>query len=138
MRYILLDDNINKYKYTKSRICKIFIENNEWTAFDIRLCEHVPYSQRNTILLKYIENKNIKYDKYIKTRKINLFNKKWWNDNGDEDDINIYITYQKTLINEREIKMIINESCDLLDNVIKDKHKVNIFYKYQPSIKSMI
>ena len=94
MRYILLDDNINKYNYTKSRICDIFINNNEWTPYDIRMCEHVPYSQRGTILSKYIENKNNKYNEYIKTENINLFNNKWWN-NDKSDAINVYLTYQK-------------------------------------------
>ena len=138
MRYILLDDNIDKYKYTKKRICNIFIENNEWTPFDIRLCEHISYSQRDIILNKYIEKKKIKYNEYIKSKNICLFNNKWWDKSNTINNINTYITYQKTLINENEINNIIYESYDLLDNDIKNDCNIKLYYKYQPSIQSLL
>ena len=139
MRYILLDDDIIKYKYTKSRICNIFIENNEWTPVDLRLCEHISYSQRDKILKKYMENKDKKYNEYIKMNKINLFDNKWW-DKKDDDKINInsYLTYQKTLIDEREIQNIINNSFNYLHEKIKDKYQLKLFYKYQQPIRSLL
>ena len=138
MRYILLDDNIEKYKFTKSRICDIIINNNEWTPVDIRLCEHIPYSQRNNILEKYLERKNIKYKQYIKTENIYLFDNKWWDESDNIININTYITYQKTLINEYELKQIVNESFGFLHEDIKSDYKVNIYYHYQQPIRSLL
>ena len=72
-----------------------------------------------------------------------MFNNKWWKnkykyDNNDKQDINLYLTYQKTLIDERQINQIIMESYNLLNEQIRNKNKINIYYKYQQSLKNMI
>ena len=105
---------------------------------DIRLCEHLSYSKRINYINKYLILKQIKYQKYIKTRKIYLFNNKWWDNNNGINNINLYMTYQKTLINEKEINGIILKSNKLLNDNIKNNHKVQLYYKYQQPIGKLI
>ena len=61
MRYIIIDDNIYKYKQTKKKICGILINNNEWTSYDIRKCQHLNYSKREEYINNKIKIKDIKY-----------------------------------------------------------------------------
>ena len=102
------------------------------------ICEHIPYSQRDIILNKYIERKKNKYNEYIKSDEIHLYNNKWWDNDDKLIDINAYITYQKTLIDERKLKQILNESYNILDGDIKNKYGINLFFKYQQSLNSML
>ena len=45
---------------------------------------------------------------------------------------NEYITYQKTMVNDNDIKQLINDSINILPDIIKDNIKVNLYYRYQP------
>ena len=137
MRYIIIDDDILKYKYTKGRICNILIKHNEWNPVDIRLCEHLSYSKRMKFINKYLDLKQIKYQEYIKMKKIYLFDNKWWN-NDNSNNINTYITYQKTLINEKKINKIIYDSYNLLNENIKNNYNIKLYYKYQQPIGKLI
>ena len=142
MRYIIIDDNKIKYNKTKQRICKILIDNNEWTSYDIRKCQHLSYSKRMEFIDKYIMMKNIKYQEYIKTKNITLLDNKWWkkkqNEIENKNEINLYLTYQKTLIDENKIKQIVYDAYNLLNENIKNKTKINIYYKYQQSLKDIM
>ena len=139
MRYIIIDDNIIKYKNTKKRICNILINHNEWTAVDIRFCEHLSYTNRNKFIKNYIKLKNVKYNEYIKTKQVTLFNNKWWKDKYDKNEnINLYITYQKTLIDEKQINKILLDSYKLLDQNLKNNYQIKLYYNYQQSIKNLL
>ena len=137
-RYIIIEDNINKYKLTKTRIINILINNNEWTSYDIRKCVHLKYRDRFKFIDNYINNKQNKYNKYTDLKKITLLNKEWYKIIDNKQIINNYITYQKTMINDKMLKIEINDAVEELPDDIKDEIKVNIFYKYQPSLKEYI
>ena len=75
----------------------------------------------------------------MKMKDICLYDKNWWNkDNNNKEEINFYITYQKTYIDEKRIIKIIKECEDILSNEIKDNYNINIFYRYQPPLKAYI
>ena len=48
------------------------------------------------------------------------------------------MTYQKTLVNEKEINQIINNAYKLLHNNFRENYKINLYFKYQKSMKAMI
>ena len=139
-RYITIDDAFDKYKQTKKRICNILINNNEWTPIDIRKCEHVSYSKRTELINNYLKKKQLKYNAYINTNNISILDKNWWckNANNNKNDINTYLTYQKTLIDEKEISQIIMHSEKLLHENISKDNKIKLYFKYQQPIRSML
>ena len=117
------------------------------------------YKNRNKYIKKYLLNKDIKYKKYINTKKIDIFNNKWWKINNNNNIIktsttspsidiqskpkdNYIITYQKTLINDKEIRSIINKSNNILPSILKNNNSLygsyNLYYKYQPTINYYI
>ena len=69
------------------------------------------------------------------TNKFYLFNNKWFlNDNIQQ--INTYLTYQKTLVDEKEIEKVLRDAEQILHPEIR--HKINIFYKYQQTIRRLL
>ena len=66
---------------------------------------------------------------------ININNKNWWNKTKEITEINGYLTYQKTLCDELEINQIMAECMNELPEELRNKYKINIYYRYQPPIK---
>ena len=138
-RYIIINSNYNDYLNMKRMVFNAFI-NNEWTNYDLRKIEHLKYKQRDNLIDKYKIKKNYKYNKYIQESKLYLVNKTWWKEDLKDDvkEFNYYITYQKTLIKEKEINYIISDSLNCFNNDLVNKIKNNIYFNYQPAIKNYI
>ena len=130
----------NEYINTKKKIIKILLSNG-WNAYDIRKCQHIKYNSRDKLLSDYEEKNKLKINAYLKTEKLYLFDKKWWmkynniNNNNDETKL-LFITFQKQLIDNKEIHQLINHG---MNNLPKElHHKYQIYYKYQPNLLQSI
>ena len=138
-RYIVINSNYKNYKKTKKKIYNIFIETNEWTPYDIRHTQHIKFSKRIDFLNKYQQRKKIKENKYINSNQITLNNNKWWDNNNDKkSQINTYLTYQKTLCDEKAINSIIKNAEKYIPPDIKNISKLNLYFKYQPPLKAYL
>ena len=141
-RYIIINSRFIDYLNMKKLIFSILL-NNEWTGYDLRKVEHLKYQQRMELINKYIIRKEYKYNKYINENKLYILDKNWWTKDLDlkEFEYNYYITYQKTLIHEKKINFILNDSLNYfkdIDDIDIFKMKNNIYFKYQPAIKNYI
>ena len=65
--------------------------------------------------------------------------KNWWKKKENEfDEFDYFILYQKTLIDEKKINYIINNSKNYFENDRLINIKNNLYFKYQPAIKNYI
>ena len=116
----------------------------EWTGYDIRKCIHPRYEDRKMFLTSYVTAKNIKTAKYAAMVKVHLLQKDWYKntsnnlDNDDEEELisNVFMTYQKTYFDDHEIKSLIRQAQDELPETLRKRFRLNIYYKYQPSVKA--
>ena len=139
-RHIIINSEYNNYKQMKKEIFSTLITNNEWTPYDLRKVEHLKYNRRGEMLNKYSIKKKMKYNEYINMNKLTLHDKNWWSINQDNKrkENNFYITYQKTLIDEKEINKIITECEKELPQEIMNEYKINLFYRYQSPLKAYL
>ncbi len=137
-RYIICNNCEEDYINTKKLMFKTLIECNEWTQYDLRHIKHLHYNQKEQLLDKYLVKSNKKLMKYVTNNNgIWLFDKLWWN-KPIIKSINSYMTYQKSIINEKELNRIIYQAYDILPSYVTDDLELNIYYKYQKNIKSLI
>ena len=134
-RYIIINSKKEDYIKQKQSLYQQLIAKNEWTGYDLRKTEHLKYSQRDDYLQKYQEKKRRKIQKYINMKAITLFDHKWWNDEVQKKDINQYITYQKTMIDEKKINQILRQCKNELPSEVTDEYDIKIYYKYQKPLK---
>ncbi len=114
------------------------ISCNEWTSYDLRKIEHLDWNSKPQLLEKYITKRDQKMNLYVADSfKINLYDKKWWS-KALKVQLNGYLTYQKTIINEKELNKLTYSSFDILPNELTDDIDVNIYYRYQKKIKDLI
>ena len=135
-RYIIINPLPKDYTAQKRRVCEIFMRN-EWTGFDLRKARHLKHSDRARYLARYAARKAAKYRSYANMYKISLYDRYWFRiDESEPDavDINLYMTYQKTLIDEKAIKRILYKSTTLLPDKIQERFSFNLYHKYQPNL----
>ena len=140
-RYIVINDTKETYLEAKKLVCETLLRG-EWTEYDIRRCRHPKYEDRDRLLETYITTKTSKLARYRAMVKLHLLDSKWFKnvpDNSrDSSNTKItstcYLKYQKTLINDQELRAIINQAIDQLPDEIKNVFDYNLFYKYQPSV----
>ena len=82
------------------------------TNYHIRKCEHLKYNQRNKLIYNYKIKNNYKINKYVKMKKLDLLNSKWWtiteenkNQNRNKNK-NINNNNNKNNKNEQIIKLL--------------------------------
>jgi hypothetical protein len=145
-RYIIINDTKEKYLESKRIVCDTLIRG-EWLPRDIRRCRHPKYEDRNRLLRSYTTTKVSKLAKYESMVKLHLLDSKWYKNvsstsTNDSDDEQIsstcYVKYQKTLIDDRELRAICAKAKDLLPDEIKNSFTLNLFYKYQPSVSKYV
>ncbi len=136
-RYIIINDNKDDYIHTKQLMFNALIEKNEWSPYDLRNISHLDFSMKNQLLDKYINKNKIKHDKYINNNHIHLYSKKWWC-KSLTTPLNVYLTYQKTIINEKELNNIVNKANKIIPFDIRNEFDMNIYYKYQKPISKYI
>ena len=68
---------------------------------------------------------------------IDLYDRYWFRIDETEVDavrINVYMTYQKTLVDEKALKRTIYKSNTRLPVQIQDLFSFNLYFKYQPNL----
>ena len=134
-RYICIADTPRKYLTAKRIVCATLV-CGEWTPADIRRSRHPSFDQRAEMIQTYRANRLYKLKRYANMVKLHLFNKKWvrGKDENATPPTNFYATYQKTFIDDRQIRAIIDESLQIAPEQIRQAFDYNIYYRYQPSI----
>ena len=134
-RYICIADTPRKFLTAKRIVCETLL-SGEWTPADIRRSRHPSFDQRAKMIETYRANRAYKLKRYANMVKLHLFEKKWFRvkDENATPTTNFYVTYQKTFIDDRQIRAIIDESLQIAPEHIQQAFDYNIYYRYQPSI----
>ena len=85
-----------------------------------------------------MKKKKLKYDACIKTDKLYICNKNLHLKSNNITSINTYITYQKTIVDEKQFENIIKQGLQILHQDLRNKCKINLYYKYQQSLRSLL
>ena len=119
----IINDNYKNYKQTRKNTLQMLINNNEWTPCDLRKKQHINYKLRSDFIKRYLQRKNIKQLNYITMNKLTLNDKKWW-DINEINEINQYITYQKTLCVKKKINKPLRKCINIIPDEMKKNNKI--------------
>ena len=120
----------------KRKVCETFLKC-EWTPYDLRDAKHIKHNTRAAFLERYEVRKRRKQRCYMILYKIDLYDKKWFEKPAaDPERVNItgYVTYQKTLVDDRALNRIVKSTLSKLPSEMSDRISYNLYYYYQPAL----
>ncbi len=129
----------------EQELISILTNKNKWTEFDIRKWKHLKFDDKDIFISNYLYAKQLKSDYYFGLKQFTITTKTPCKSNhkkllrkyNENITITSVITYQKQIIDVKELNNVLNKHNDLLPFNIFDniQYKINVLYKYQKPIE---